>query len=522
MTTDSEAAVLGAVLEDAGALAKVLGTGLEARDFSGEGDALVWTIASRLARQGGAADAVTVRAELERSGLLERVGGSARIASLLDAMPDVANVEHYARLVRLDAARRRLATAARAAAEAPQDVSALASLRERLVALEALGSGKAADAAEWRTLAAIAADPAALEPPPVVAAGFAWSGRVTLFAGAPKAGKSTTARHVAASVSAGRQFLSHPSLAGTVLVANLEEHTADAARGLIEARADADKIVLADRLPEGVADLRRAAERYHPAFVVIDSLAAFAAGRIADPSSSAQWTPLMLELTALARDSGAALLLIHHATKSTGTYRDSSAIGANVDCILEMTPDERDATARKIRARARWPIEDFTIRYIDGRLDLAAAGLSIDAQVWAAITATPGLSKRGVRQAVPGRAEVVDAAVRALVDQGMVEDRGSAKAAAYYPRTEMQRGHTRTRSGHGRSVPLKPLRDKGGHGRDTLRTRGACPTPLRGGRWDTVRPRRARPPRGRRCDPLGDPRRALPAGASRCWLRAII
>ena len=46
--------------------------------------------------------------------------------------------------------------------------------------------------------------------------------------------------------------------------------------------------------------------------------------------------PIVQSLTHYAHESGVALILVHHGRKADGKYRDSSAIGAAVDVILEM------------------------------------------------------------------------------------------------------------------------------------------------------------------------------------------
>src|SRR5207247_7643707 len=53
-------------------------------------------------------DVLTLREELDRAGSVEKIGGSAYLTSLLDAVPDVGNVEHYAKIVKEKATLRRL------------------------------------------------------------------------------------------------------------------------------------------------------------------------------------------------------------------------------------------------------------------------------------------------------------------------------------------------------------------------------------------------------------------------------
>ena len=60
---------------------------------------IVFTACANLHQEGRAADLLTVTNHLREQGLLERVGGASYLSSLVDALPDVANVTHYAEIV---------------------------------------------------------------------------------------------------------------------------------------------------------------------------------------------------------------------------------------------------------------------------------------------------------------------------------------------------------------------------------------------------------------------------------------
>ncbi len=91
-----------------------------------------------------------------------------------------------------------------------------------------IGDDRRGDAAAHlpviRTLADIARDPTALEPPTVVVPRLAWRGRVTMLAAREKDGKSTLATAAAAAASGGARWLGDPTLRGSVLWVGLEEH----------------------------------------------------------------------------------------------------------------------------------------------------------------------------------------------------------------------------------------------------------------------------------------------------------
>jgi hypothetical protein len=140
----------------------------------------------------------------------------------------------------------------------------------------------------------------------------------------------------------------------------------------------------------------------------------------------------MLELAGLARETGTAVVLLHHASKATGRYRDSTAIGAGVDAILEMEPTTDDSAVRRIRARARWAMEPFAVRLADTGLRLEHAAPSLDAKLLAYVEEHPGATTRSIREDTEGRDAEVAASLDRLRRSGLVEDRGRARQHSWY------------------------------------------------------------------------------------------
>jgi replicative DNA helicase len=101
-----EKSLLGALLIDGGLLSRVMEF-LTPEDFSLEPHRLIYEACLALADRKDGLDIVTVANELERNNKLDRAGGGAYVASLVDLVPDLENIESYARLVR-EAALRRL------------------------------------------------------------------------------------------------------------------------------------------------------------------------------------------------------------------------------------------------------------------------------------------------------------------------------------------------------------------------------------------------------------------------------
>ncbi len=109
---DAEVSVLGSIIIDSAAIAKVLRV-LDPEDFYRETHGQVYRAALELHADGDPIDNVTLGAQLESMGLLERIGGRAELASMQGSVPTTANVEHYSKIVRRLAVKRRKAAQAR-------------------------------------------------------------------------------------------------------------------------------------------------------------------------------------------------------------------------------------------------------------------------------------------------------------------------------------------------------------------------------------------------------------------------
>lgn len=119
---DAEQAVLGSVLIDPSAIVVVAGI-LRPDDFYRAQNAKVFAAALSLATRREPVDLVTLSGELERSGELDFVGGSAYLTSLINLTPTAVNAEHYAGLVEEAARRRALIAAASSIAGLAYDQS---------------------------------------------------------------------------------------------------------------------------------------------------------------------------------------------------------------------------------------------------------------------------------------------------------------------------------------------------------------------------------------------------------------
>jgi hypothetical protein len=282
-----------------------------------------------------------------------------------------------------------------------------------------------------RTLREILANPAALRVPDAVIPRIAWIGRSVLFAGRDKSGKSTLISAGASALSAGKPFLGEHTTARDVMWWAGEEAESDYARRFHDFGADPDRIVVLTEAdtPHGLRDLVDEVERWRPAVLVLDTLPALARiERVTDPNDSTAWTRLVAPLTAVAHRSDTAVVLLHHSKKAEGGgYRDSTAIGANVDGIIEMeTGPADDPTLRKFIVRARWWAESFSVR-LDGTAYTRVSGeLSRSERIIHYVSANPGQSKSRVADEIGGRKVDAVREIERLLDRGLLTNAGPA------------------------------------------------------------------------------------------------
>jgi replicative DNA helicase len=104
---DAERSVLGAILLDNHALNTAIEK-LKPEDFSLDHHRRIFTQMIELGETQQAIDLVTLSDRLHRKGELEAAGGSAYIAQLVDGVPRVTHLEHYARIVKEKAVMRNL------------------------------------------------------------------------------------------------------------------------------------------------------------------------------------------------------------------------------------------------------------------------------------------------------------------------------------------------------------------------------------------------------------------------------
>ena len=104
---EAERSVLGAILLDPSALSFVVPV-ISKEDFFPDTHRRIYAAMLELSERSAEIDILTLKEELDRAGSIEKAGGAAYLTALLDGVPDVGNVEHYARIVKEKATLRRL------------------------------------------------------------------------------------------------------------------------------------------------------------------------------------------------------------------------------------------------------------------------------------------------------------------------------------------------------------------------------------------------------------------------------
>ena len=345
-STEAEESVLGAMLCSGRAIE-------DARDLIGPEDyysanhgSIHNAIVSLADRREGV-DCVTVAAELERSGLLDRIGGSGALVALMAGAPTTTNAAHYARIVAGFAERRQLIMAADTLAQAARDgdddakVSALAILdRHRAAEPSTILDQLRANSYAGEAIRAIA-DPPALVP------GWLQRGGLGMVFGAPKTFKSYITLDLGLRLSAGMAWAGRPLPESRVLYLALEGGAVNRQRVEVWARHHNCSIPesftmfcgrLALNLLENVSALTKYLVEISADMVIVDTVARAIPGT--DENSARDIGGFVAALDQIREDTGAACLLVHHAGKDgTRGARGSNAFFGAVDLEAECIRD---------------------------------------------------------------------------------------------------------------------------------------------------------------------------------------
>jgi hypothetical protein len=324
---EAEAGVLGAILLD-GAVVGQVADWLKPEDFYRENNGQVYRAALNLFRAGKPIDGITLGGELEKLGVLERIGGRAHLALLESNCPTAANVEPYAQIVKDRAERRR-------GIEAEHEGH-----KARLAALHDL-TASPANSNGVRPVGVLLSD---IQPERVQ---WLWKGRIPLgklsvLDGDPGLGKTTVGIDIAARVTTSRTMPDGTaSVEGGVVILTAEDGLADTVRPRLDAAGGDPTRVLAlpvvghgkdehePMLPDDLGAVEVAIKQVGAALVMVDPLMAYLSGDV-NAHRDQDVRRALRQLASLAERTGAAVLVVRHLNKVGGSspiYRGGGSVG---------------------------------------------------------------------------------------------------------------------------------------------------------------------------------------------------
>lgn len=450
---DAEQAVLGALVyaaaEGSGgeALERVRAEGLRANDFYWQGHGTIYRTIGDLHDRGEPFDLLTVREELQQHGLLEEVGGQARLRDLLGSALSTTNAPHHARLILEAAGRRRTYLAAKQLAAAAQTG---VELDEALADARAVLDDPGARGAKLKPLWW---HDAIHEPIPETSEyveNVLEAGVLADIVGLPYLHKSAVALELAAKVARGRGLLlgKHPIKAQAKVAYFWADDSRPQELKRIQAyqRACQDDVLplafylnpgitLPDDLPAVKAQIREHGYR----LCVFDSLYNFGPLGLDWSKDSGPVLAIYTALKRLCDDiEGLTIILVDHASKPSDSNkgRDDSIASfgtvwkaAAVRCSIVVTKRGKtlfvSATGNNVKGFPQTPAW-----FNEERLELTVLDTDPDPEreehiedaVLDYVRRNPGKSSNQIRQAVKGRNADKDAAIRRLADKNLICD----------------------------------------------------------------------------------------------------
>jgi hypothetical protein len=199
-------------------------------------------------------------------------------------------------------------------------------------------------------------------PPPVpwVVEPILVRGCVTMLAGREGRGKSMLALALAAAVGRATFLLDVAGmpvgLSGRVLYVDAENGEHEAHRRLHGLNVEAGMLTYVEAngfdLKEHLVDLDELVGERDPTVLVLDSLRSLAPGL--DENDSLQAEAALRPIVRLTQQRHIATLLLHHASRQSGEYRGSTAIGAAVELGFTLSRIDEDPMATTRRKLACW------------------------------------------------------------------------------------------------------------------------------------------------------------------------
>jgi len=349
---DAERAYLGGIILGGD------GPELEASDFFLPFHQALYRSFQRLKRDGKPTNDLVLLSELLTHAELEELGGIPYLASLINEIPKVANLAHYAGIIKTKAALRqrmalcelmgkKLAAANGDAADVLWEVSTLsARLREEVGQKRILGFKTGAELA-------VASD----HETSWIANGYAAKGAITELGAKVKAGKTTFVMAMVRAVVDGATFLDHPTLKTPVVYLTEQPSVSfRQAMGRADLLGRQDFIVLpfydtrGMEWPQVAAASVKECKRAGALLLVVDTLGQFAGLTGDKENNSGDALEAMRPLQEAAAE-GIGIVVVRHERKSGGDVGDSgrgsSAFAGAVDIVLSLRRPEGNSTKNR-------------------------------------------------------------------------------------------------------------------------------------------------------------------------------
>ena len=283
------------------------------------------------------------------------------------------------------------------------------------------------------------------------------SAGVVLLVGKPKAGKSTAARGLALAVARGESWLGCPCEPGRVWYLAVEEKRDEVRRHFRQMGATGDEPLelFVQAAPiDIVAQLHDLATRQRPSLIVLDTVVRCLSLR--DINDYAEVTRKFDPLLALARSTGAALVLVHHAGKSRAgeavgidSILGSTALSGSVDNVLILSRTERFRTLCSIQRIGPDLPETLVLLDDCGRVKLGDTRDAAEREAAAAAILDvldnsdhpDGLTETEILDRVEVRTAVAKAALRFSFRDNRIGRNGNGRKGNPFRYTTISRSH---------------------------------------------------------------------------------
>lgn len=297
-------------------------------------------------------------------------------------------------------------------------------------------------------LADLLNDPKLVNDPEMVFPFVIAAGHSMIFIAPPKLGKTTFAAFVCSLISAGGKFGQQNVGQGPILWLSFEESLGSIVRRFRDMGAKAEFIGLRRSWTSGehVQQVKSVllAQPAQPRLVIIDTLASFGSGHVTSENDAAQMTRLVQPITDLAHETGVAIVMLHHANRSNGTYRGSSALAGSVDMLCEMHPVAGNENGRLLKFSGRIHLDPVSIAYdhdsrsfsmCDGATDgekpawtVSSTDTKLKRGIMETLGASSGMTKSAIYQTTGVRKATASAAVAELIEAGHMQPHAETKS----------------------------------------------------------------------------------------------